>query len=104
VWTYFMRALSLAFPYWYLLCFAVLALAANSTADLWIPKVQGSIINSVIYDHSSFKDNLTTFIVLNVLQGLFMMIRNGCFRIIASNISNDVRNKLFRAVVFQGRF
>ena len=99
---YMVRALKLARPHALLISVALVCLLVTSAAAIILPNFQGSIIDAVIrQDHEAFKRDVTLYILISVGLGFFGGIRALAFNIVGSHVANDVRNKLFKAIIVQ---
>ena len=99
---YMYRALKLARPHAWTIAVAVLCLLATSAAAIVLPNFQGSIIDAVIrMDRADFQRDVKLYIIISVGLGFFGAIRSLAFNIVGAHIANDVRNRLFKAIIFQ---
>lgn len=100
--SYMLRALKLAWPHKWIIFLAFACLLATSAASIVLPNYQGSILDSVIQgDKSRFASMIKLYIFISVGQGLVGGVRALAFNIVGSHIANDVRNRLFKAIVVQ---
>ena len=99
---YMMRALKLARPHWLKILIAFSCLLVTSGASVLAPSYQGKILDDVIRtDQSSFSHDIMFYILLSVGTGFFGGIKSLAFSIVGAHVSNDVRDKLFRAIISQ---
>jgi ABC-type multidrug transport system fused ATPase/permease subunit len=99
---YLVRALKLTKPHAPIITLAVVCLLATSAASIILPNFQGEILDAVIAgDHSAFAFDIKLYILISVGLGFFGGIKSLAFNIVGSHIANDVRNRLFRAIIVQ---
>jgi hypothetical protein len=80
---YFMRSLSLIRSEWVIFSFAIMALLSYNLISLMMPKVQGSILNSVVQDnHDKFYFWIKLYLIISVVSGVFSGIQSLCFNIV----------------------
>jgi ABC-type multidrug transport system fused ATPase/permease subunit len=81
---------------------AVACLLATSAASIILPNFQGEILDSVIRgDHAEFEWDIKLYVLISVGLGFFGGIKSLAWSIVGSHLANDVRNKLFRAIIVQ---
>ena len=66
------------------------------------PLCTGLILDSVIgMDRNAFERHIWTYLLLSVATGFFGGIRNLCVSIVGRKLNNEVRNRLFSALMVQ---
>lgn len=100
--SYLVRALKLAKPHLFLIILACVCLLVTSTSALFLPNFQGKILDAVYsMDRPALNDYIRWYLIISVTTGFFGGLKSLCFKIVGSKMSNDVRTKLFRAIIVQ---
>ena len=99
---YFRRALSLAGTEWPLFALAMLCLCGNNGLSLLAPRIQGSILDSVVQSNlSRFNEWVRFYILVSALTGIVGGAQSLCFNIVGRKLSNTVRRQLYRGIMVQ---
>eukprot|EP01105_Mastigella_eilhardi_P021886 TRINITY_DN5337_c0_g1_i3.p1 TRINITY_DN5337_c0_g1~~TRINITY_DN5337_c0_g1_i3.p1 ORF type:complete len:644 (-),score=147.08 TRINITY_DN5337_c0_g1_i3:896-2827(-) len=86
----------------HLLFAAAGCLLVTSFAGLLLPNFQGKVLDGVIReDVSAFHLNVLGYVVATVISGVFGSVRNLCFSLVGSRMSNAVRNRFFVSIITQ---
>jgi len=105
-WTYFKRIVGLSIDFWPTLAAAVVCLVITQGLTIWAPNVQGRIFDGIIgfLNHpeqgmDGFQAAVLTYLLVNVLQGLFSGLKALAQELVMRRIACSVRLKLFASVV-----
>lgn len=99
---YAWRALKFCRPHWLYILIAVVCLLSNIGVSLIMPTYQGHIVDRIVEQNRKlFQYDVTFFVVLSALSGLFGSIQQLMFRVVGSKMANSIRNQLFSQVVAQ---
>ena len=100
--SYFMRSVKLVGTEWPLFSVALIALIATNCANLFMPTIQGTILNDVVDgDTHEFNKWVQIYLVVCIASGFFGGIQTLCFNIVGRKLANTIRNKLFSGIIMQ---
>ncbi|KAH3744499.1 ATP-binding cassette transporter, subfamily B, member 4, group TAP protein PpABCB4 MET type [Pelomyxa schiedti] len=99
---YFLKALSFAHNSKHFLGAAIGCLLITSLSSLLLPNYQGKVLDSVIVGNlQNFHTYVLCYVAATFISGVFASGRNLCFSLVASRMSNAVRNRLFTSIIHQ---
>jgi hypothetical protein len=99
---YFFRALKLVYGERYLFALGMLFLLASNGVSLFMPNVQGSVLNSVVAsDSSAFHHWVLIYLIMSVCSGLIGGIQSLCFSVVGRRLSNTIRKGLYAGIIVQ---
>jgi ABC-type multidrug transport system fused ATPase/permease subunit len=101
-WGYLLRALALSKRHWLVISVAVVCLILSTVTSIILPNFQGDILDAVVdMDHAKFTSLIKFYIYASIATGFFGAIRSFCFSVVGAHMANDVRNRLFSAIIVQ---
>eukprot|EP00607_Mallomonas_marina_P002723 CAMPEP_0182439544 /NCGR_PEP_ID=MMETSP1167-20130531/86506_1 /TAXON_ID=2988 /ORGANISM="Mallomonas Sp, Strain CCMP3275" /LENGTH=1022 /DNA_ID=CAMNT_0024633277 /DNA_START=169 /DNA_END=3238 /DNA_ORIENTATION=+ len=99
---YFKRALRLAGTEWMLFLVAMMFLLLSNALNLFLPHIQGSILDAVVQGDLTHFDNIVrTYLFISLLSGFVGGAQSLCFNIVGRKLSNTVRRRLFKGIMVQ---
>ena len=100
--SYIGRAGTFAYPHLPLILLAVACLLATSAISLWLPRLNGEIIDSIIHDkRGEFKRVIQLFVALSAVYGFLSGAWQFLFRVVGAKMAVGIRDKLFSQVIKQ---
>eukprot|EP00038_Savillea_parva_P030911 m.81314 g.81314 ORF g.81314 m.81314 type:complete len:1003 (+) comp9403_c0_seq1:317-3325(+) len=100
--SYIARAGKFALPHWPTIAAAVACLLATSAINLWLPKLNGEIIDTIVKSNKhDFARVIRLFVALSAAYGFFRGLWQFLFRVVGAKMAVDIRNKLFGRVISQ---
>ena len=99
---YFFRALRLVYEERYLFSVGMLFLLASNGVSLFMPSIQGSVLNAVVGgDTSSFHYWVFLYLMMSIASGIIGGIQSLCFSVVGRRLSNTIRKGLYAGIIVQ---
>jgi ABC-type multidrug transport system fused ATPase/permease subunit len=100
--SYLTRASKFAAPHWPVITAAVACLLATSAINLWLPRLNGEIIDTIVKDdRPKFASVIRLFVGLSAAYGMFRGLWQFLFRVVGAKMAVNIRDKLFARVISQ---
>jgi ABC-type multidrug transport system fused ATPase/permease subunit len=101
-WGYVKRAAALIQSESFLFSLALLCLGIYNLLSLFIPRLQGVILDAVVNDKQSrFNSNILLFLYVSIAAGFFGGLQSLFFNVVGRRLAKTVRCQLFRGIVIQ---
>jgi ABC-type multidrug transport system fused ATPase/permease subunit len=99
---FMVRALKMALPHAKLVSLAILCLVCTCAASVYLPKLNGEVLDNVISgDRAAFSQTIKLFILVSLASGCFGALRNLMFNVVGASIGQELRIKLFGTIMAQ---
>lgn len=99
---YFMRALKLVYGERRLFSIGLLLLLCSNGVSLFMPSIQGSVLNAVVdSDEGQFHLWVTIYLAMCVASGLIGGLQSLCFSVVGRRLSNTIRKALYGGIIIQ---
>jgi ABC-type multidrug transport system fused ATPase/permease subunit len=81
---------------------ALLCLGIYNVMSLFIPRLQGVILDAVVNDkQSKFNSSILLFLYVSIAAGFFGGLQSLLFNVVGRRLAKTVRCQLFRGIIIQ---
>lgn len=101
-WGYINRAIDLLKSEYLLFTFAMIFLGIYNLLSLFLPRLQGTILDAVVNERQSkFNSHILLYLYVSIGTGFFGGLQSLCFSVVGRKIAKTVRCRLFRGIMYQ---